>query len=273
MADKAGLALSIPGVLTSCVECFKYIQLGRNLEDEYETNLLKLNNLGLRLARWGKAMGLNDESTAPDRTDRLDPKAEGLLRAILDLMEKASTKSKNSKPQRADSDTAPEERDLNSSVQSLHKKMQYWMYTRYTSHRNLVNTIYWVISEKDAFDSLIDNLRVLIHDLTTLYPPVGEEHSRLCEREVSELVDDMLVLMHGVAQRNDPLMEGVATAEINQRRKQGHLFEGWDFHGTDKSQVKIGDTVARGVTGRSFSTYKGFKVKIEGRFEIGDNYL
>ncbi|KGO39072.1 hypothetical protein PEXP_045460 [Penicillium expansum] len=58
----------IPGMFTSCVECCRYIQFGRDFEKDFRMTLCKLEACELRLTRWGTAMGIE----GPDSRLRAD---------------------------------------------------------------------------------------------------------------------------------------------------------------------------------------------------------
>ena len=60
---KIGIA-GLAGAFTACVDCFEYIQLGRQFGQDYGNCLLKLDVAKLRLSRWGVAMGLGPELTS-----------------------------------------------------------------------------------------------------------------------------------------------------------------------------------------------------------------
>lgn len=58
--EPAGLVVGIAGLagtITSCVECFDYIQLGRNFGADYGKCLLRLDAAKLRMSRWGDSLG------------------------------------------------------------------------------------------------------------------------------------------------------------------------------------------------------------------------
>ncbi|OCK96967.1 uncharacterized protein K441DRAFT_549827 [Cenococcum geophilum 1.58] len=72
--EPAGLTagiLGLAGLFNNAVDCFEYVQLGREFGRDYQTNLLKLDDARLRLSRWGQSMGLSGELEdlqAPKRT-------------------------------------------------------------------------------------------------------------------------------------------------------------------------------------------------------------
>lgn len=60
--DLAGLTtgvVALAGMFNNAVDCFEYIQFGRYFVKDLRVNLLKLDNAGLRLSRWGESMGLS----------------------------------------------------------------------------------------------------------------------------------------------------------------------------------------------------------------------
>src|SRR5664279_368405 len=64
MAEAFGLASSaigIAAIFTTAVHCFEYIQLGRNFDKDFQTSLLTLNLLKLRLTRWGEAVNIHND--------------------------------------------------------------------------------------------------------------------------------------------------------------------------------------------------------------------
>jgi hypothetical protein len=46
------------GTFTACVEYFDYIRVGRNLGEDYQTSIIKLDLVRLRFTRWGQSAGI-----------------------------------------------------------------------------------------------------------------------------------------------------------------------------------------------------------------------
>ena len=64
MAETAGLVVGVvalAGLFNTTVECFEFVQLGRNFGKDFQTSQLKLDNARLRLSRWGKSLGLVED--------------------------------------------------------------------------------------------------------------------------------------------------------------------------------------------------------------------
>jgi len=88
--ESVGFAIGVAGlagVFTACVDCFEYVQLGRQFGQDYEKCLLKLDAAKVGMSRWGAAMGLGPDPylkqqiSASDNEIRL---AQSLLEQILD---------------------------------------------------------------------------------------------------------------------------------------------------------------------------------------------
>lgn len=62
--EAAGLTVGVvalTGLFNNAVDCFEYIQLGRNFSKGFQTNLLKLDSVRLRLSRWGECIGIGSD--------------------------------------------------------------------------------------------------------------------------------------------------------------------------------------------------------------------
>lgn len=60
--EPTGLAvgvLAIVGPFNNAVDCFEYIQIGRNFGQGFQIGLLKLDGARLRLSRWNQSVGLS----------------------------------------------------------------------------------------------------------------------------------------------------------------------------------------------------------------------
>ena len=62
--EPIGLGVSIAGlagIFTACVDCFEYVQLGRQFGKDYGKCLLRPDAAKLRISHWGLTVGLNSE--------------------------------------------------------------------------------------------------------------------------------------------------------------------------------------------------------------------
>jgi Prion-inhibition and propagation len=130
MAEAAGLligAISLAGLFTNCVNCFEYVQLGRNFGKDYERSLLKLDIVKLRLSRWADAVNESqNRSRNPVGSANVVQKVEEILGEIIELFadaEKVSVKYKT-KGTSGELGVYNIDTDLESDLQSMHNKMR-----------------------------------------------------------------------------------------------------------------------------------------------------
>src|SRR5271154_7036183 len=139
MAEAFGIfagAAGLAGLFTPCVECFEYIQFGRKFGKDYETSLVKLDVVRLRLSRWGVSVGLVADPTEPrpsilaTRTQASDAElelVEKILGQIKDAFDEVETtsimfKTKAEKSKSTDLVLYDPNTDLESRFRSLHLK-------------------------------------------------------------------------------------------------------------------------------------------------------
>jgi len=100
MAEAFGIvsgAVGIAAIFTTCVECFEYVQIGRYFERDYQTALLTLSLLRLRLSRWGAAIHVYEDLQLgqPTATSAALQLAKDTVFQILVLLAESAKVSKN----------------------------------------------------------------------------------------------------------------------------------------------------------------------------------
>jgi hypothetical protein len=68
--EPVSLSVSVVALVSlfdSALNCFKHVKVAKSFGSDYQTYVLRLQNLRLRLSRWGEAVGLGKQSTANDR--------------------------------------------------------------------------------------------------------------------------------------------------------------------------------------------------------------
>jgi hypothetical protein len=276
MAEISALTLSLPGLFVSCIQCFEFIQLGRQLEHDYEGAVLRLSSIGLRLSRWGESVGLGDPLTNEEGRNLIAdavPEAERLLTAIIERFETANAKREQFRP-RASDETTIIQPDMAPAARAVHQTMQKWMSQRRMNHQNRMKTVCWAIYEKKVFDRLVADLHGLVEDLVDLFSQTQLSQRRCCQVEAAEVEDEMLGLLGTVARDNGDEMLGEAVgAEIEKRNQQGSYFEDFDIDGQEGLEFKAGRFVARGARVQAFgSSFKTFKIRGAGKVVVGDTY-
>lgn len=221
MAEAAGLAVGIIGLASlfnNAVDCFEYVQLGRNFSTDFQTSVLKLDNARLRLSRWGQAVGLSDniakiqslQATALPIEDM--PRAERLLGQILDLFADAEGVSLKFKNNTSTSDTSLAifnvQADMDPVGRSLHEKMRELSIKRQNG-ASLRQKMKWALYEEKHFKRLIEDVIDLVDDLVEVFPAARQTQLELCEIEAAEVANESLPMLQDIAASQDKDLETV----------------------------------------------------------------
>ncbi|KAK4983639.1 hypothetical protein LTR50_007096 [Elasticomyces elasticus] len=173
-------AVALARLFKNAVDCFEYIQLGRNLRKNFQTDWLKLDNARLRLSRWGEAVRLNGEVADVQSLESIAlsaedvPIAERLLGQILELFADAEGVSRKSKSRAVASDSSrmvyDAQTDLEPVYRTLHKKMRNLLIRR--QNKTLWQKMKWTLYEKKRFERLIKDVIELVNNLVERFPAV-----------------------------------------------------------------------------------------------------
>ncbi|OCK91498.1 uncharacterized protein K441DRAFT_664799 [Cenococcum geophilum 1.58] len=240
MAEAAGLAASVialAGLFNNTVECFEFIQLGRNFGKNFQTSQLKLDNARLRLSRWGCSLGLNDNiqdvQSLQDcfgSRQNID-QADALLGQILDLFGEAEGISDKYKSRiKADDDSLAicnPQTDLEPAIADLHNTMRQLSIER-QNRTGLRQKAKWALYEEKRFRRLIEDVIELVNDLVELFPASRALQQQLCETEVSTVgANEGISVLQEIAAEQDKALEGaLAKAANDTQGSQNVMFSG-----------------------------------------------
>jgi len=193
MAEAAGLvvgAVGLTAIFTTCIDCFEYVQLGRNFGKDYQRSLLKLDIAKLRLSRWADAV---DESRnqyqvsvgTPAEAEKVKETLGEIVACFADaekVSQRFKTKSNNAiRLQVYDVDT-----DLEPDLRTMHDKMRDLALKR--QRRSTVRQkAAWALYEKKHFDRLISDVVELVNGLVQLFPATQQRQNELVVEEVQEI--------------------------------------------------------------------------------------
>jgi len=208
--------IALASLFNNAVDCFEYIQIGRNFGTNFQTCLLKLDNARLRLSRWGQAAGLsgNVEDTQSLQQGSLSaediPKAEKILGQVLDLFADAEGVSAKFKIRASPNDTSlalyDQHKELDSLGMTLHDKMRTLSLKR-QNRTQLRQKVKWALYEEKHFRRLIDDITELVNSLVDLFPALQTMQRELCVYEVSEFGDGGLPVLKDIAKDQDKELE------------------------------------------------------------------
>lgn len=209
-------------VFSSTVQSFGRIQMGANFHKSFQVNLLKLDVVSLRLARWGQSVGLaNFDGAKSLQATKLAPEnreqVQNLLSQIMELFADAKAASKRfEKRNRSAAMPALDPiEELHGVSELLHEKLQDLVKKRQGNFDLELDE--WTLYEEKHFTRLIDDIGELIDNLIELFPGIQEEQRKLCEEELSEMRTkrDMLSLIKDIAASQDKLLSDTAAKAMN----------------------------------------------------------
>lgn len=129
----------------------------------------------------------------------------------------------------------------------------------------------WAIYEEKHFRRLIDDVSDLVDGLVDLFPAARNMQRRLCEMEVSEMMDeaDSLPVLKSIVADRDAYLEAAVAMAMEDRK--GHSYK--NIKGSDRAKLRSGDEVFDGaqVTGRSH-TYEDIFGSDNAIIHMGNSY-
>ncbi|KAF2181388.1 hypothetical protein K469DRAFT_740828 [Zopfia rhizophila CBS 207.26] len=199
--EPAGLAVGfagLAGLFSTCVDCFKLVQVYDSRSSDYGILQTMLDNQQFHFMAWGKACGFMD----PDRTNsRFDDPMSGLRNErIEETMERIKSLLTNGdnlkekyglKVQRAPIGSKFIEDAALSAFSRAFQSTKAFRNTSLQRKSQITGSIRWAVNDRDKFDRLVQNLRDLLDDLTKLAEDIGVTDSqRLIVEYEMEMIDD-----------------------------------------------------------------------------------
>ena len=249
--EAAGLAIGVGGLATSfatCVDCFEYVDIGRNFGGDFGKCLLRLDVAKLRMIQWGESVGLAPQHTPESLTVNLSRQeariANELFEQIQDSFERAEKLSKTYKSWKERSQVAsagaldaynpitelePVDKHVHSTVQELAKRRQLTT--------SLPTKARWALYEKKKFTSLISDIDIFVSDLLELVPASRDRQAAICKADIGKF-DDLRCLkaLRQVTPEDDSILKEAVAHRMN---STGHTFS--DFEVDGKARFHFGD--------------------------------
>ncbi|KAI4122621.1 MAG: hypothetical protein LQ338_005715 [Usnochroma carphineum] len=275
--EPIGLLTGVAGlasVFTACIECFEYIQLGRQFGEDYGKCLLKLDTAKVRMSRWGVAMGLGPklrpqhQILASEQEIRV---ARTLLEQIRESFDDAEAISERFRKRTSMKNIGSDEllvldanSDLSSDYQRLHITMRE-LANRRQKGTSIRKKAKWALYDKKRFDRMIEDVTGFTSELVDLFPAAQEDQKALCNTEVSRVRETQdLRLLKDIACKDDSILAVEVEKEMDSR---GHSFTDWKAGG--HSKMRAGDENAFGVM-RKNHIYTRFEVLDYADVQLGD---
>ena len=235
MAEAVGLAvglIGLAGLFSTCVDCFKLVQVYSAKAGDFELLQTMLDNQQFHFMAWGKACGFMD----PDRTKSVfdDPSCASRNRRIADTMEKiigllgdgeGLKKKYGMKAYRAPIGAKLIDAPSMSAFAKAFRNTRNFYSTSLQRTAQITGTMRWSIEDRDKFDKLVQNLRDLLSDLSRLTEDIGvkDRQSLIVEYEV-EMIDDEpsleAITAASAAEDDDDMISSVASRKLSRVKAQ-----------------------------------------------------
>ena len=259
--EPAGLSVGIVGLASlfnDAVDCFEYVQIGRNFGKSFQTSVLKLDSARLRLSRWGESVGLSSnlgdvqtlqqaQRVGPDRSVQA---AEKLLGQILELFNEAEGVPIGFRTWHHESGNEASlavydaQNDLDPKAASLHQKMRD-LSIRRQNHIGLRQKAKWALYEEKHFKQLIATVTNLVDNLIGLFPAVQETQRQLAENEVSEIAEETASLpdLKPVVAGMDPELEAAVDMALRKTSLPSPTSAHTVFSGNNNRGFQLGQII------------------------------
>ncbi|KAI4858680.1 hypothetical protein F4820DRAFT_441963 [Hypoxylon rubiginosum] len=223
--EVAGLivgGVSLAGIFTACVDCFEYVQFGRQFGRNYQTAILKLDLIKLRLCRWADAVSTPSKHASVG-SEAEAAKVKEVLGQIIYLFEETERTSKKFKTSEGRTDTHSVA-DLDADIESIHLKMKNLALKR-QKRSSFTPKASWALFEEKYFNRLIEDVDPLVRDLVEMFPAAKEEQQKLSVEEAQQLQNEqgIATLQDANDGQDDLLRESIAQALASKGR---HRFVG-----------------------------------------------
>jgi hypothetical protein len=250
MAEAVGLTMgsvALASLFTTCIDCFEYVQLGRQFGTNYQRSLLKLDIVKLRLSRWADAVNESQQryNVAIGSANEAQ-KVQEILGEIIELFanaEKVSAKYKmKAKP--GDLVAYNVNADLEPDLRSMHNKMCELAIKR-QKRSSFAQKAAWALYEEKYFHRLIEDVTTLVDGLVELFPATRGRLQQLSLEEAQEMKEEpSLGVLEEAAEEIDPLLQTSVQQVLTGRK--GHIFI--RNLATEDARVRYGDESVAGAT-------------------------
>lgn len=183
--ETAGLVIgsvSLATLFTTCVDCFEYIHLGRQFGRNYQTAVLKLDLLKLRLSRWADAVSKSGYGVANESEYEITKVKETLGQVIYLFEETEKRSAKFGKTSLKQDAPVPDNVDF----EAIHLKMRSLALKR-QKRSSFAKKASWALHEEKSFNRLIEDIGPLVRDLVEMFPAVKEQQQQLSVEDAQEL--------------------------------------------------------------------------------------
>ncbi|CZR70298.1 uncharacterized protein PAC_20200 [Phialocephala subalpina] len=195
--EAVGLAVgvaSLAGLFSTCVECFNYIDLGRNYECDSEILFAKFHIQRVRLCLWGQLVGLAG-GIEEENLKILAQQELGLtlcLRGIQTILTNSKDLIEKYGLVGMDEGEEIENPQLSTvnRVGKLRSSLSAMLPKQVDGGPGVLERAKWALRDKDKFITLVEDLKDFVDGLHGVVPAIQPRHNRLVERGISSIRDN-----------------------------------------------------------------------------------
>ncbi|KGO68022.1 Het-s, C-terminal [Penicillium italicum] len=269
-------AIGVAALFSNCVDCFEYIQIGRQLGQSFERCQIKLDVARTRLGRWGQAVGIDSDPrfTADTVNDEVSQQVHGLLEEIMLLfqaVQKSSKRYELKTPREdlacfANAEMRPEFRKVHGRLKAIANQRQ-----RQTS---VVKKARWALYDGKNLDKLVREIVEFVDALEKLVPPVEAVQRQLSLMELEEVEDESsLLVLRDAAVDTDSILSETVDQKIGYISARNHVK---DIQGDEDGKVWVGNEwntdYINGFGERSENTVDTIAAKGKSAVHVGNKY-
>jgi Prion-inhibition and propagation len=272
-------SVGIAAAFSACVDCFGYIQLGRHFGRDYQTKLLTLDLLRLRLSRWGEAVSIYEDPQLGNPNASLTElqAAKDTLVHLLFLFadsEKVSTKFKLSAKagdlsQFASTDLGPRELVVHNRMRELALKRQ--------KKGSILKLASWALYHGEEFTKLVDDISKLLDGLEKIFPAAARQQTLVRQAiAIAAPEEQNLHILENISDGVDKLLQTTTRVEIENGQK-GHVYKnvvtfekGKVLNGNSWSDAALGQDLA--AVPSFLHVFEGIRTEGEAKVQNGEKF-
>ncbi|KAJ5469547.1 hypothetical protein N7539_009165 [Penicillium diatomitis] len=234
-------ALGVAALFSNCVDCFEYIQLGRQFGQNFERCQIKLDVARTRLGRWGQAVDISHDPRFTNGVagDEVTQQIQVILEEIMLLFQAVQKSSKRYELKATEADrTCFANEHLCPGIRHVHGRLEKIARER-QQQTSLFKKARWALYDGKNLDKLVGEITDFVDALEKLVPPAEAVQRQLSVMEL-EGVDDESVLMalRDVAVDTDSILSKAADQKLETILARNHVEQ---IVGDEEANVWVGN--------------------------------
>ncbi|KAK2757748.1 small s protein [Colletotrichum kahawae] len=223
MAEAFGVAagaVGIASIFTTCVDCFNYVQLGRQFERDFQQQLVTLRLLETRLSRWGAAVHIHDDPNLgnPNASPAEVDTAKMTLFQILLLFSDSEKKSKIF----ASSSAVYSSTDIQDPALAALVSTTSSIASERKKGPGFLKRARWALYDRGSLVDLTGGISGLLDSLENLFP-AKEAQQRLADEDIRKITESVeLKVLRVVTAGVDQLLQERMNSVSNE---DGDIYE------------------------------------------------